>query len=172
MSQLAPRESWSDLDDAILAAWIRIYENPLAPPLTFQLINGVGDSVLVLSLALESRGRGPCPVARLDLCAGRHDSGEGRLQPRGSTSNCRFWTAASRGRSALIPPQRFIIHPQITPGTDKRFDKLGNRADAWTQLRSAKTGLRGVKGREVQGKLRRLQSPRAQNNSRRRAHGT
>ena len=54
MSQKAPSESWSALDDAILAAWVRMYENPLAPPLTFQIVNGLGDEVRVSSLDLES----------------------------------------------------------------------------------------------------------------------
>ncbi len=57
MSGQAPRETWSELDDAILAAWMRIYENPLAPPLTFQIINRVGDAVLISSLELKGGGK-------------------------------------------------------------------------------------------------------------------
>lgn len=54
MSQQAPRETWSELDDAILAAWMRMYEKPLAPSLTFQIVNGLGDAVLISSLDVES----------------------------------------------------------------------------------------------------------------------
>jgi hypothetical protein len=53
MNQHAPSEAWSDLDDVILAAWMRIYENPLAHPLTFEIINGVGDAAVVSSLELN-----------------------------------------------------------------------------------------------------------------------
>lgn len=54
MNQQSPREIWSDLDDVILAAWMKIYENPLAPPLTFQIINAYGDAALVSSRELEA----------------------------------------------------------------------------------------------------------------------
>lgn len=58
MSEQAPRETWSDLDDVILAAWMRIYENAFTPPLTFQIVNGVGDAVLVSSLELKGGAEG------------------------------------------------------------------------------------------------------------------
>ncbi|HXJ91970.1 MAG TPA: hypothetical protein VMT20_03715 [Terriglobia bacterium] len=50
MDELARKEIWSDDDDILLKAWLAIYENPLTPPLTFQVINGAGESVSVSAL--------------------------------------------------------------------------------------------------------------------------
>jgi hypothetical protein len=50
MDELAREEAWSDDDDVLLKAWMAIYENPLTPPLTFQVINGAGESVSVSAL--------------------------------------------------------------------------------------------------------------------------
>src|SRR5215472_16342044 len=47
MDELTRKEVWSDDDDVLLKAWMAIYENPLTPPLTFQVINAAGESVSV-----------------------------------------------------------------------------------------------------------------------------
>jgi hypothetical protein len=50
MSEMGRKEVWSDDDDILLKAWMAIYESPLTPPLTFQVINGAGESVSVSAL--------------------------------------------------------------------------------------------------------------------------
>ena len=50
MSELGQKEVWSDDDDILLKAWMAIYESPLTPPLTFQVVNAEGDSVSVSAL--------------------------------------------------------------------------------------------------------------------------
>lgn len=58
MGELARKEAWSDDDDVLLKAWMAIYENPLTPPLTFEVTNGAGESVSVsaLDVSLDRTG--------------------------------------------------------------------------------------------------------------------
>jgi hypothetical protein len=56
MSELGQKEVWSDDDDILLKAWMAIYESPLTPPLTFQVVNAAGDSVSVSALDVGAEG--------------------------------------------------------------------------------------------------------------------
>ena len=53
------KEVWSDDDDVLLKAWMAIYENPLTPPLTFQVINAAGESVSVSALDVSPESSRP-----------------------------------------------------------------------------------------------------------------
>lgn len=44
------QEVWSDDDDVLLKAWMAIYEAPLTPPLTFEVVNAAGETVSVSAL--------------------------------------------------------------------------------------------------------------------------
>jgi hypothetical protein len=60
MGDLGRKEVWSDDDDILLKAWMAIYESPLTPPLTFQVINAAGEAVSVSPLDLgPDSPRGP-----------------------------------------------------------------------------------------------------------------
>lgn len=47
MGEPGGREVWSDDDDVLLKAWMAIYESPLTPPLSFEVVNAAGDAVRV-----------------------------------------------------------------------------------------------------------------------------
>ena len=60
MSELGRKEVWSDDDDVLLKAWMAIYESPLTPPLTFDVVNAAGEAVTVSALDVSpDSGRGP-----------------------------------------------------------------------------------------------------------------
>src|SRR5215469_16923638 len=60
MGELGRKEVWSDDDDILLKAWMSIYERPLTPPLTFDVVNAAGEAVTVSALDVNpDNNRGP-----------------------------------------------------------------------------------------------------------------
>jgi hypothetical protein len=53
MSEGEPRELWSYRDDVLLKAWTTIYQDPLTPPLTFEVVNAAGGGVSVSASDLD-----------------------------------------------------------------------------------------------------------------------